>query len=557
MEKDYYDILGVPRDASEEDIKRAYHILAHQFHPDRLDGSERRFKAVNEAYRILSDSKSRARYDREFTHDQSSRSEETERSQDEGKGTSTPWLIALIVIIVVGGIALIAFLNTSSNAPQSSSNQAVSNTGGTGGQDYYLANGNFSAYFPAQPTYSITSQELTAGNNVSEDLYSWKSSDGNTGLQATHVSTPFANSNLTPKENLKNEVEYTGTSNDSKLISSNPTTFDGYPAVDYVDSNQVDPSSPAVYQVGMDILKGNDLYMLDYNYRSGQENKQLENTFLNSLTFGTPAATSPQAPSSPSEQNTQPTNQQSQSTPSNANAGLTPSLINQIEPSIVEVNCYSADNSIVSSGSGVSAHQSGVGNYIETNYHVVGDAVVNGQMPTCYAVYPEAPDFLYNELYGDYQLTLSAWHYNPDIYQDVAFLTLGAPLSNTTPLNQIPVINDFYKSVQDEMPSFHTATKSDFCSPSEVEVGDDLTIFGYPKSGNLLGISETITQGSIAGILPGPIYKTDAPIDHGNSGGIAILNKDLCALGIPTLGESGLTAGIGYIQAYTLANSGQ
>ncbi len=283
MEKDYYDILGVPRDASNEDIKRAYHILAHQFHPDRPDGSERRFKAVNEAYRILSDSKSRARYDREFTHDQSSRSEETERSQDEGKGTSTPWLIALIVIIVVGGIALIAFLNTSSNAPQSSSNQAVSNTGGTGGQDYYLANGNFSAYFPAQPTYSITSQELTEGNNVSSNNYSWGVNDLPDGtsdaLEATYISNPFASSNLTPEENLKDELEYTGNTDGSSLISSNPTTFDGFPAIDYVASIDNNTSSPVLYEAGMDLVKGNDLYMIDYYYRSGQEDKAARKYF--------------------------------------------------------------------------------------------------------------------------------------------------------------------------------------------------------------------------------------------------------------------------------------
>ena len=242
---------------------------------------------------------------------------------------------------------------------------------------------------------------------------------------------------------------------------------------------------------------------------------------------------------------------QQQNTPTNASANLTPSLINQIEPNVVEVNCYSADESIESSGSGISARFGGV-NYIETNYHVLGDAVVNGQSPDCYAVFPEPPNFLYNGNYGDYQLTLSVWHYNPDIYQDVAMFTLGAPVQNTVSLSQIPVINDFYNSVRSEMPNVNATTS--FCMPSEVAVGDAITVFGYPKSGNLLGISETITSGVISGILPGTIYKTDAPIDHGNSGGIAILNKNLCSLGIPTLGESGLTAGIGYIQSYILAN---
>lgn len=65
---------------------------------------------------------------------------------------------------------------------------------------------------------------------------------------------------------------------------------------------------------------------------------------------------------------------------------------------------------------------------------------------------------------------------------------------------------------------------------------------------------ETVTEGIVSGIVPGPIYKTNAAIDHGNSGGIAILNKNDCSLGIPTLGVSGLTAGIGYIQSYSLAS---
>ena len=85
-------------------------------------------------------------------------------------------------------------------------------------------------------------------------------------------------------------------------------------------------------------------------------------------------------------------------------------------------------------------------------------------------------------------------------------------------------------------------------------VGDSVTVFGYPSSGNLLGISETVTHGTIAGILLGPIYKFDGAIDHGNSGGLAVLDKSSCVLGIPTLGDSGLTAGIGYIQSFQLAS---
>jgi len=61
--KDYYKILGVPRDASQEEIKKAYRRLAHKYHPDK-GGDEKKFKEINEAYQILGDPKKRAQYDR-------------------------------------------------------------------------------------------------------------------------------------------------------------------------------------------------------------------------------------------------------------------------------------------------------------------------------------------------------------------------------------------------------------------------------------------------------------------------------------------------------------
>lgn len=65
--RDYYDVLGVPRDASERDIARSYRKLAVKFHPDSNPGDEEassNFKEAAEAYEILSDSDKRARYDR-------------------------------------------------------------------------------------------------------------------------------------------------------------------------------------------------------------------------------------------------------------------------------------------------------------------------------------------------------------------------------------------------------------------------------------------------------------------------------------------------------------
>jgi len=60
--KDYYQILGVSRDASAEEIKRAYYKLAHKYHPDK-GGDEKKFKEINEAYQTLSNSEKRKQYD--------------------------------------------------------------------------------------------------------------------------------------------------------------------------------------------------------------------------------------------------------------------------------------------------------------------------------------------------------------------------------------------------------------------------------------------------------------------------------------------------------------
>ena len=64
-EKNYYDVLGVSKDASEADIKHAYRRLAAKYHPDvnHEPGAEEKFKDINEAYEVLSDSQKRAQYD--------------------------------------------------------------------------------------------------------------------------------------------------------------------------------------------------------------------------------------------------------------------------------------------------------------------------------------------------------------------------------------------------------------------------------------------------------------------------------------------------------------
>jgi molecular chaperone DnaJ len=63
MPKDYYSILGVSRDASGDEIKKAFRKKAHEVHPDKQGGDEVKFKEVNEAYQVLSDPEKRKQFD--------------------------------------------------------------------------------------------------------------------------------------------------------------------------------------------------------------------------------------------------------------------------------------------------------------------------------------------------------------------------------------------------------------------------------------------------------------------------------------------------------------
>lgn len=63
MARDYYNVLGVSRGASPDEVKRAYRKLALQYHPDRPTGNEEKFKEINEAYQVLSDPQKRQQYD--------------------------------------------------------------------------------------------------------------------------------------------------------------------------------------------------------------------------------------------------------------------------------------------------------------------------------------------------------------------------------------------------------------------------------------------------------------------------------------------------------------
>ena len=80
--RDYYEVLGLSKGASEEEIKKAYRKMAKKYHPDinKEPGAEEKFKEINEAYEVLSDPQKKATYD-QFGDRKSTRLNSSHRSQ--------------------------------------------------------------------------------------------------------------------------------------------------------------------------------------------------------------------------------------------------------------------------------------------------------------------------------------------------------------------------------------------------------------------------------------------------------------------------------------------
>ena len=115
----------------------------------------------------------------------------------------------------------------------------------------------------------------------------------------------------------------------------------------------------------------------------------------------------------------------------------------------------------------------------------------------------------------------------------------------------IRLADDFLESKNDTIGYFDKATKTalKLCSSNTfsnliIKRGDNLIVLGYPAIGTQKGI--TITEGIISGIEK-DYYITSAKIDHGNSGGAAILVKDSCYIGIPTWASTGSVESLGRI----------
>lgn len=112
----YYEILGVPRDASQKDIKQAFRKLAMEYHPDRNSnyGAEAKFKEINEAYAVLSNRKQRENYNRHGYADEKFRQGLDLEIWQNQNPEAVPWTIGDIgkatLLTIVSTVAIIGLL---------------------------------------------------------------------------------------------------------------------------------------------------------------------------------------------------------------------------------------------------------------------------------------------------------------------------------------------------------------------------------------------------------------------------------------------------------------
>ena len=199
----------------------------------------------------------------------------------------------------------------------------------------------------------------------------------------------------------------------------------------------------------------------------------------------------------------------------NARENLDPSsIIAKWRPFVAHVKCDFDDGSSVT-GSGLLTSYSKTNNIcIVTNKHViVGDS---GQSPvSCEFQLPENTNI--------YPISINGSSINQNV--DLGLLRIANP-------------DDYIKNL------ISTISNYIFCRKTLTSLGNRIVILGYPVNGSQTDI--TATEGIISG-YDGNYYITSAKIEHGNSGGVAILENQNCYIGIPTFSDIGSIESLGRI----------
>lgn len=204
-------------------------------------------------------------------------------------------------------------------------------------------------------------------------------------------------------------------------------------------------------------------------------------------------------------------------------------IINKIMPRVVSLLCINENGMSLGSGTIIAPTyitENGKKEWmVFTNLHVVLGNSKKG-LVNCHIRIPQGEDYMPS---GVIPVSIISPHneYYPDI--DFAILTNREDTNKSFDDFPLPV-----------------------CKKEQIEIGNPVMLFGYPGFG---GNTLTVTDGIISGIVSteyGPIYKTSAKIDSGNSGGIAINSKQKCIVGIPTWAVEGDFEGMGFIQSWDM-----
>jgi hypothetical protein len=408
------------------------------------------------------------------------------------------WLIYFVIAIII--LIFLAFIFN-----ESQNNQEIIYKGNN---IYHFATGGFSTYFPEQPT-------LRAGSgNASE--YLLDDSTGAVKLEAIYASSPYKQ-NVTMEENLNNLGVYAGDATGFTTTSSKVITYDGLPGIDYVSYNK----SKNYYGVGRDIVKGNNLYVVEYFYPKGGEDKQLENTFLNSLTVDdtneqvSNNSSASQAQATPVETPSQP-----QPTSQPQKKGL-PAVIAEWSPNVALVVCTYPDGS-GDFGSGFLRNDPSLGIEVTTNKHVFTEEITGNTATSCSIQIP-----------GD------SGYYTVTNTDNGTSGTFGSSINNSdSGTIKVAMGDSYFNNIAD------SSSNLTICQQQE-QTGDNVVILGYPDYAGQF-TEPTATTGIISGYAS-PYYTTSAQIESGNSGGIAIDPDKDCYIGIPSAVKIGNYANLGRI----------
>ena len=225
-------------------------------------------------------------------------------------------------------------------------------------------------------------------------------------------------------------------------------------------------------------------------------------------------------------------------------------------PAIVQLHCFNSDFSLAGQGSGTSFYSQGQ-HWIATNAHV---ARIDNEFGGCYVYFPQTDGTFYDSaywagevyFYDDKKVVIAGIEVGGTSNEDGGLDYALLKITDNAPAEDGQVFPHYqFRSFPDVFKLLETTCLGEGRS---VQIGERVFVIGYPGIG---GADITITEGVVSGFegLFKEWIKTSAKVEQGNSGGLAVLAKDGCALGIPSLSFFGRLESIARILTFQFINT--